>query len=478
MDNPISQRSLWPCTIGEKEEKPDLGKPPKIPLDDATDQHRSLLMQQITDYCQVGKDLLWHRLLIFASALVLAAYYYSAPLAKFILLFVVISEICDYWLFNRILKSKEVSTQAARRFLPHLYLSAFLSTFTIIAYSVGIVVVTGPTNHFVPLFFLFAAALFSAMNSHYIKQVLTFRLVCLGIAFLFIPVRDIVIMEAPLQSELWAQLFISIFALYFIVESARGYLSVYRAQLAQMELLRKEHEKSRAAYKAKSEFVSTMSHELRTPLTSIKGSVDLAQSGKLGKTSKNVSAALKMAQRNCDRLLKLIDQILDFQSAESGQMTFERQRFDLVELITDTFSSVRPSASEKGISLRSEFPDREVEITGDKQRLQQVIDNILTNAINFSPKDSDIVVFLQTDNGKVRILFRDTGIGLSESDEARVFDPFTQLDSSDSRSIGGTGLGLSVSRQIVEAHGGTITYHKNSDTGTTFVVELGILPSC
>ncbi|WP_193747385.1 sensor histidine kinase [Ruegeria sp. ANG-S4] len=424
------------------------------------------------DYCRVGLELTLQRLFIFASALALAAFYYDARFAAILLVFLLVSELYDYRFFNRVVASTETSHAAARRFLPYLYLSTFFSTSLIIAYSVGIAVIQGPTTHFMSSFFLFAAALFAAMNSYYVMHVLVTRLICFGAAFLFIPIRDIVITNAPLQSELWAQLFTSIFVLTFVIDSSRNYLKVYRAQTKQLDLLRIEHERSQVAYKAKSEFISTMSHELRTPLTSIRGSVDLARSGKLGKLPDQVAAVLDVAQRNCQRLLKLIDEILDLQSVESGRMAFTHATIDLVQALSETISDCEVYASEHEVSIRSSLPDQMVLVTGDKQRLQQVFANILSNAVKFSPAKSESLVSVQVTDAEVKVLFKDEGIGLSEDDREKVFDRFSQVDSSDTRRSGGTGLGMNISRQIMQAHGGSIGYRKNEGPGTTFIVTM------
>lgn len=270
----------------------DLSSPPELGKGGAAGNETSPLMRQMKDYCQVGLDLTWQRFLIFAAALALAAFYYDAKFAGIVLVLVIASELYDYWLFHKVAGCKDTDDEAAKRLLPLLYLSTLFSTSLIIAYSVGIAFIQGPTSHFMASFFLFAAALFAAMHSHYVLQVLVMRLLCFGAAFLFIPIRDIITTGAPIQSELWAHLFTSIFVLTFIVDSSLGYLKIYRERVAQYGLLQEEHEKSKIAYKAKSEFISTMSHELRTPLTSLRGSVDLARSGKLGELPEKVSEVL------------------------------------------------------------------------------------------------------------------------------------------------------------------------------------------
>ncbi len=438
----------------------------------SADREVDKLVQNMRDYCQVGIDLVWQRQIIFAAALALAAYYYDVWLAVAVLLLISISEIYDFWVFRRILNWTGDDPQTARRFLHLLYFGTILSASVIVMYSIGLAVLQGPTTHFMSLFFLFAAALFAAMNNHQIVPILVIRLVLYGFAFLFIPIRDIVITDAALKSELWAQLFTSVFVLFFIIDSSRNYLRFYRTQLAQMDMLRAEHEKTRIAYNAKSEFVSTMSHELRTPLTSIKGAVDLVNSGQLGALPEKASGALEVAQRNCARLLGLINEILDLQRLESGNLSFAMQKTDLRQIVSDAVSDNQPYATKLGISILPTMPEQPVWVNADQARLHQVFTNILSNAAKFSPSGSAVRVFLQINSHKVRVCFRDEGVGLSEDDAVKVFDRFTQLDSSDTRKTGGSGLGMNISKHIMEAHEGLITYSKNVGDGTTFVVEL------
>ena len=194
----------------------------------------SPLARPIKDYCQVGIDLVWQRQLIFAAALLLAAFYYDYRLAIGILVLTVISELYDYGVFRNVLNWDGQGEAEARKFLIQIYFGTVLSSMGISFYAISIAFLQGPTTHFMPLFFLFAAGLFAAMNNHQIKSVVVTRLLIYGVTFLFIPIRDIVLTKAPLQSELWAQFFTSIFVMFFVIDSSRHYLQLYRTQLAQM----------------------------------------------------------------------------------------------------------------------------------------------------------------------------------------------------------------------------------------------------
>ncbi|MBT8411153.1 MAG: HAMP domain-containing histidine kinase [Octadecabacter sp.] len=432
----------------------------------------AVLVRQMRDYCQVGIDLVMQRQVIFVAALGLAGYYYSVTFALGILLLISCSEAFDFWLFRHVLRRQAHDKHQARQSLLLLCVSTLLSASIIVTYAVGIAVLQGPTTHFMPLFFLFAAALFAAMNNHQLLPALFLRLTLYGSAFLFIPIRDVVLTGDPLGSELWAQLFTSVFVVFFIFDCSRIYLRLYRSQRQQLEALQLEHERSQQAFIAKSEFVSTMSHELRTPLTAIKGSVDLVGSGKLGELPAQATFAMEIARRNSDRLLSLINEILDLQTVENNSMKFDNSPVSLEEVVSEAIAENMPYAARLNIGVNVATTKEEVIVNADKKRLVQVFSNVLSNAEKFSPEGSTIEVSFEPDNETARVLFSDCGTGLSEDDYDKVFEPFTQIDSSDTRRIGGTGLGMNISRRIMDALGGTITYRRNPDIGTTFIVEL------
>lgn len=431
-----------------------------------------ILAQKLRDYSQLGISLVWQRQVIFLAALGLAAFYYDIVLAGVVLAMILSSELFDFYLFRRILRCQTFDVRKVRQFHILIGISTLISASVIITYAIWIATLQGPIPHFMPLFFLFAAALFASMNNHQLPSALFLRLACYGLAFLFIPVRDIVITGAPLHSELWAQLFTSIFVLFFIVECSRIYQHFYKSQLSQLRNLRNEHEKSKIAYKAKTEFLSTMSHELRTPLTVIKGAVDIVASGKVGEIPEKAESLLQAAQRNSERLLGLINEILDLQDIETEAMLFDFQDIKLWHAVEDAISNNNPYAAKLDVTFVATPPKNDVVVSVDKKRLGQVFSNVLSNAAKYSPVGSNVFVSMETDGDTARVLFNDSGMGLSPDNYDTVFDPFTQVDSSDTRKIGGTGLGMNISKRIMETLGGEIAYSKNDGLGTTFIVEL------
>ncbi len=431
-----------------------------------------LLAQQIRDYSTVGMNLFWQRQMIFAAAIGLSAFYYDIWLSITTFILIVLSEIYDYHLFRKISVWRGRSPKVARQFMWSIYLGTLLSSAVISYYAIAIALQQGPTTHFMSLFFLFAAALFAAMNNHHLMPVLIVRLAIYGVTFLFIPLWDIIRTGASIHSELWMQFFTVIFVLYFIIDCSRIFLGLYRTNLHQLEELRLEHENTKIAFRAKSEFLSTISHELRTPMTSIKGALDMTCAGALGEMPSNVQKVLLIAQKNSTRLTSIINEILDHQKFEAGKISFDLEKLDIKEIIESAVDMNQAYAARLKVELALGHLHEGVDVLADEKRLQQVMSNLLSNAAKFSHADGKVTISTELAPDRVRILVVDAGIGLSDADRVKVFDQFTQVDSSDQRAVGGTGLGMNISKRIVEGLGGVIDYRKNDDVGTTFFVDL------
>lgn len=231
----------------------------------------------------------------------------------------------------------------------------------------------------------------------------------------------------------------------------------------------------KVAEKAKNEFIATVSHELRTPLTSMKGALGLALSGAVGEMPEKMEKLVSMAGSNCDRLVLLINDILDLEKIEAGKMDFKMEAFDLRELIDASLEANQFYADKYGVTLRAEIDgedDDGFRTYGDQSRLRQVMDNLLSNAAKFSEQGSEIIVGLKQQNDRLRVTIRDFGSGIPQAAQAGIFDKFTQADSSDTRSKGGTGLGLSIAKMIVESHKGRIFFVSEENVGTKFFVDL------
>lgn len=224
--------------------------------------------------------------------------------------------------------------------------------------------------------------------------------------------------------------------------------------------------------KLKSEFVSSVSHELRTPLTSIRGAIGLITGGAAGEVSEQVASLAEIASSNTQRLLSIIDDILDIGKIESGTIVLEMVTISLNGLLADNIEDNRPYGADFGVDFSLSNSEEELCIRADSARLSQVLSNLLSNAAKFSPKGSVVDIELRKNDGKARISVTDYGAGIPEDFHATIFDRFTQSDATSTRVKGGTGLGLSISKALVEQMGGAIGFDTEPDKKTTFYIEF------
>lgn len=233
--------------------------------------------------------------------------------------------------------------------------------------------------------------------------------------------------------------------------------------------------------RSKDEFVALVSHELRTPLTSLKGSLGLVTGGVFGPLPDDAKAMLDVAVANTDRLVRLVNDILDLQRVEAGRLALDIQAHSLVQLVRDSVSVVEGVFTTREVGLDIRFDGaHEITVRCDGDRIVQVLTNLLGNAAKFSPPGSVVTVTSRvepraTDGEKhVVIEVRDQGRGIPEERLERIFERFEQVDSSDARHGSGTGLGLTIARALVEEHAGRLTVTSLPGTGSTFSIRLPV----
>ena len=224
----------------------------------------------------------------------------------------------------------------------------------------------------------------------------------------------------------------------------------------------------------KDEFISTVSHELRTPLTSIRGALGLLTSGMLGEVNEKASSLLRIALTNSDRLVRLINDILDLERIQSGREPLAFRSLQLADIVKQAVEDMQPMADAAGVKLLRDTT--KVEITGDPDRLLQVITNLLSNAVKFSTPNSPVSVMLRPGVTGVILSVIDHGRGIPADKLEVIFGRFQQVDASDSRQKGGTGLGLAICRTIVLQHSGRIWAERNPVRGSTFRIFLPYHP--
>jgi PAS domain S-box-containing protein len=222
----------------------------------------------------------------------------------------------------------------------------------------------------------------------------------------------------------------------------------------------------------KDEFVSTVSHELRTPLTSISGSLGLLIGGATGKLPEAAARLLAIAQANSQRLVRLVNDILDIEKMESNQIGFNFTRVEARALVEQAIEANRGFADGYGVRVRLDAASVAGEVHADADRLVQVVTNLLSNAIKFSPRDGEVVVAIEQRDHRVRISVRDHGAGIPAEFRPHMFEKFAQADATDARRKGGTGLGLSIVKQIVTRLGGSVGFENAPGGGTVFHVDL------
>jgi signal transduction histidine kinase len=227
----------------------------------------------------------------------------------------------------------------------------------------------------------------------------------------------------------------------------------------------------------KAEFVSTVSHELRTPLTSIRGSLGLIMAGVAGALPEQARELVGIAHKNSDRLTRLINDILDMERIESGKMRFDLKPQHLMPIVEQAVEAIRGYGQELGVGFEIVASQPAARVNVDADRLLQVLANLLSNAAKFSPRASRVEVAVSGAAGnKVRVAVADRGPGIPEEFRGGIFQKFSQADASDTRAKGGSGLGLSISKAIVEKLGGEIAFESIAGMGTTFYVDLPALP--
>jgi signal transduction histidine kinase len=226
-----------------------------------------------------------------------------------------------------------------------------------------------------------------------------------------------------------------------------------------------------AAMKSKDQFLSNVSHELRTPLNSIIGFTDLLLTEELGPPlSDQQRDFLETVARNGRQLLELINELLDLQRIAAGRMDIKQEEVDLSGLLQEAAGSVKAQVQKHGHALVVTSPPEELRVLADRGRVRQILLNLLSNAIKFTPDGGRITVAAAPVNGgaAARIAVSDTGIGIAAEDQPKLFKEFSQLDASASRRYEGTGLGLALSRRLIELQGGTIGVESEMGKGSTF----------
>ena len=228
----------------------------------------------------------------------------------------------------------------------------------------------------------------------------------------------------------------------------------------------------------KTEFISTVSHELRTPLTAIRGALGMLVGGIAGEISEGARPLLDIAHKNSERLVRLINDILDIEKLEAGRLPFHFSRCNVRPLIEQALADLKPYGDEYRVSLRLDLADDVIraEVNLDPDRFTQIMANLLSNAIKHSPANGVVSVDVRSDGDGLEIGVRDQGQGVPESFRSRIFERFAQADSSDARKRGGTGLGLAITHSLVQQMHGRIGFDSQEGHGSRFWLKFPLAP--
>jgi signal transduction histidine kinase len=234
-------------------------------------------------------------------------------------------------------------------------------------------------------------------------------------------------------------------------------------------LLTEQNERLVEADRLKDEFVALISHDLRTPLTSILGYLELTLEDE--ELTSSQRSYLEVVERNAQRLLRLVSDLLFVARLEAGQLELHESELDLVAVVQQSVHEAEPRAASGGITLKCETQPVQG-VTADRGRMFQLLDNLVSNAIKFTPPGGEVRVSVGAADGAVRLEVADTGIGIPAAEQKRLFERFFRASTAADRQVQGTGLGLYIARAIVEAHGGEISFESETGRGTAFRVEI------
>ena len=428
---------------------------------------------RLQEFVEGGIKLIWRRVAMYVGASVLVGVYYSSPIAFVCFVLLIATELVDLLFVRMFLRARKPLGLRAASYYKMFFVSSALSTASVSGYALIVALQQGPGDHFMPMIFLLAAALFAAMNNHQFKGILYFRLFLYGVTFLAIPAIDIAILRPSIFSTYWLQMIVAIFILYFVVDTSLIFLRLYQERLHRLEELANENRRANSLLKEKNNLISVVSHELKTPLTTISGILSiLAPKLKTANVS-GLDGIVLRAQENARRLHEIVNDMLDLRAIERGDFALIPEVFDLRKLVAPIVERKNAFEAQDRYHLTTIGTCDELIVHADRSRLARIIENLISNAGKFSPSEADVLVEIDCSHpAHVVVSVSDQGSGLSEEQQSRVFMRFSQVSSEHNRSSEGIGLGLNLAKSIIHLHGGDISVTSKLGSGSTFRLTL------
>lgn len=273
-------------------------------------------------------------------------------------------------------------------------------------------------------------------------------------------------------------LFALVFGAMGTIRSRKNHQIMHLVQALETKVaeLEQAYERLKDLDRLKSEFIANVSHELRTPMVCIAGYTEQILSGRMGPITARQEEGLRVMERNEERLMSLIDELLEANRFENGRVQLTRVEFDLRDLAIQTEKTTVVLAGQRGVRLTIDVPSKAVRVTADRERISCVLLNLVSNALKFTERGGAAGLRIEVEGAQAKVTVWDTGIGIAAEHLPRIFDRFWQADGSARRRHGGTGLGLWLVKSILDAHGSEITVTSELGKGTTFLFRLPLAP--
>jgi len=323
--------------------------------------------------------------------------------------------------------------------------------------------------------------LFLAFLAYLIIRYQAFNIKMIGAQALVIALVVLIGATLLVQDPFYSQIIIAITLVlviglgYSLTQSVKKEVK-QREQIEELaENLEVANEKLKELDQLKSEFLSLATHQIRAPLTAIKGYSSMLLEGDFGVLPQKATDSVQTIMKSCQNLIKIVEDFLNISRIEQGRMVYEKSIFDIKETIQEVIREIKPNIDKAKLSLDLNIPAEKINVNGDRNKIKQVISNIVDNAIKYTPRGQiDISVFL--DGKKVKIAVKDSGTGIDPSEINKLFAKFSRTKEANKTSVTGTGLGLYIAKKIIEAHQGDIKiYSEGVGKGSTFTIELPIL---